>query len=101
MNAQAVAVEKRAARPLMSSFHAAFSIGGLAGALFGAAMASPWRQLLAHFLLPAVLSLAVLLFSSRYLLDDQRRETRRRPSVQPAAARLVGPGRRRLLRGHR
>jgi MFS family permease len=40
MNAQAVAVEQRAGRPIMSSFHALFSLGGVAGALLaGAAMA--------------------------------------------------------------
>lgn len=32
MNAQAVAVERRHARPIMSSFHGLFSTGGLAGA---------------------------------------------------------------------
>lgn len=33
MNAQAVVVERRLARPVMSSFHGLFSVGGLAGAL--------------------------------------------------------------------
>jgi MFS family permease len=32
MNSQAVAIERRIGRPIMSSFHAAFSIGGIAGA---------------------------------------------------------------------
>src|SRR5712692_1102168 len=32
MNAQAVEVEQRRGRPIMSSFHALFSVGGLAGA---------------------------------------------------------------------
>ncbi len=40
MNEQAVLVERKAGRPLMSSFHAAFSVGGLAGALLGAGMAA-------------------------------------------------------------
>lgn len=40
MNAQAVAVEKGYARPIMSSFHAAFSFGGLAGAASGGLVAS-------------------------------------------------------------
>ena len=40
MNSQAVAVEKGYARPIMSSFHAAFSFGGLAGALIGGLVAS-------------------------------------------------------------
>ncbi|MFI1536187.1 MFS transporter [Streptomyces anandii] len=36
MNTCAVDVERRLARPVMSSFHSAFSVGGLAGALIGA-----------------------------------------------------------------
>jgi Major Facilitator Superfamily len=35
MNANASDVERRVGRPLMSSFHAAFSLGGAAGALLG------------------------------------------------------------------
>ena len=35
MNAMASDVERRSGRPLMSSFHAAFSLGGAAGALLG------------------------------------------------------------------
>ncbi len=40
MNAQGVAVEERYGRSLMSSFHALFSIGGMAGAAVGGAIAS-------------------------------------------------------------
>jgi MFS family permease len=40
MNAHAVAVEERYGRPIMSSFHAAFSFGGLAGAVIGGLVAS-------------------------------------------------------------
>ena len=36
MNVHGVAVERRAERPILSSFHAAFSLGGLVGALLGA-----------------------------------------------------------------
>ena len=37
MNVHGVTVERYAGRPILSSFHAAFSVGGLAGALLGAA----------------------------------------------------------------
>jgi hypothetical protein len=40
MNAQAVAVEGVYGRPLMSSFHAAFSTGGIIGAFVGGAVAA-------------------------------------------------------------
>src|ERR671914_587302 len=43
MNAHAVRVERAYGRPLMASFHAVYSIGGLTGALFGGLFA--WRGL--------------------------------------------------------
>ncbi len=49
MNAHAAEVERRWASPIMSSFHAAFSVGGLFGAGFGAAalmLGFGWRALL-------------------------------------------------------
>lgn len=43
MNAQGVAVDRRYGKPVMSSFHAMFSVGGLVGAGIGALMA--WIKL--------------------------------------------------------
>jgi predicted MFS family arabinose efflux permease len=40
MNVHGVTVERAAGRPILSSFHAAFSLGGLVGALLGAAGAA-------------------------------------------------------------
>jgi MFS family permease len=40
MNSQAVLVERAVGRPLMTSFHACFSFGGLAGALLGGLFAT-------------------------------------------------------------
>ena len=42
LNAQGVQVEQAYGRPLMASFHASFSLGGLAGALLGGWLA--WHQ---------------------------------------------------------
>ncbi len=42
LNAQGVQVEQAYERPLMASFHASFSVGGLAGALLGGLLA--WHQ---------------------------------------------------------
>ena len=69
MNAQGVAVEERQARPVMSSFHGAFSIGTLTGALLGSAAASLGLTPLPHFALVSLLSLLMLLVSLRFLLD--------------------------------
>lgn len=53
MNGQAVAVESRHGKPIMSSFHAMFSLGGLVGAAFGAWMAGMKLEPLWHFTLVA------------------------------------------------
>jgi MFS family permease len=76
MNAQGVAVEERLARPVMSSFHGAFSVGGLAGALLGSATAALGLGPLAHFAVVSVLSILILLLALRALLDtsDERQE---------------------------
>jgi len=50
MNAQGVAVERRYGRPIMSSFHGLFSIGGLAGAVTGGIMAGASIQPFPHLL---------------------------------------------------
>ena len=68
MNAHAVLVEERYGRPIMSSFHGLFSLGGLAGAaLAGGAMALglppvPHLTIAAAVLGAAVLIAVVLLF---------------------------------------
>jgi MFS family permease len=55
MNAHGVEVERRYGRPILSSFHAGWSFGGLAGAGVGALAAFVGVGLLAHFASVAVL----------------------------------------------
>ena len=50
MNAQGVAVERRYGRPILNSFHACWSLGGLSGALAGGMVASHSIAPLPHFL---------------------------------------------------
>jgi MFS family permease len=69
MNAQAVAVEKEHGRPIMSSFHAAFSLGGLAGAAAGGAVASLGIGVMPHLAGVAVLSVASLVLVYRLMLQ--------------------------------
>ena len=64
MNAQAVAVERGYGRPIMSSFHAAWSFGGLAGATLGGLLASRGVGPLPHF--SAVAILAAIAFAGAY-----------------------------------
>ena len=69
MNGLASDIETRWGAPIMSSFHAAFSLGGLAGAGLGAAIAmhsSPW---ISAMNLIAVANIAFLSFAWRRLRD--------------------------------
>ena len=76
--ANTVAVDVVAAlrRPVMPSFHAAWSLGGLAGAAIGGLLA-PHLSPLPHFAIVTILGLAVTLVAGRVLLT----------TALPAAAR--------------
>lgn len=80
MNAQAVSAEKRIGRPLMSSFHAAFSIGGICGAGIGSLSARLMVEPRLHFLCITVLFLSSVLFWKRYLIFES---SSNRASVGP------------------
>jgi MFS family permease len=68
MNLHGVTVERRYGRPILAGFHAAFSIGGLAGAGLGALAAGAGIEARAHLAVVAVASAAVGLVWSRRLL---------------------------------
>ncbi|AXT42443.1 MFS transporter [Phaeobacter inhibens] len=65
MNAWASEVEARAARPMMSSFHAMFSLGAGLGALSGYAAASIDAQIPAHFLVAGCVSALLTLYMAQ------------------------------------
>ncbi len=91
MNAQGVAVETAAAKPFMSSFHAAFSLGGMAGAVTGGAVAKAGVGVLPHLSAAALVFFIFVLSVSPYLLSTppsrHRERTHRR--LTPA---VVGLG---------
>jgi len=68
MNAHGVAVEKGYGRPILSSFHAAFSLGGLAGSALGGLAAAGGVGVLAHFLAVSALALPALALAHLFLL---------------------------------
>ena len=66
MNARGVEVERAAGRPIMSSFHAVYSIGGFLGAVLGGLAASAGVGPLGTFAIVAVLGAALAGWSLRW-----------------------------------
>lgn len=68
MNAHGVAVESRYDRPILASFHAAFSLGGLAGGALGALAADAAIDVRVHLAVVSLASAVVgLAWSRRFL----------------------------------
>jgi fucose permease len=63
MNAEASDVEQALERPIMSSLHGMFSVGGMAGAAAGGAMLAHGMPPVVHLVLASLASLIVLLVS--------------------------------------
>lgn len=80
-NAAAVDLAEAVRRPILPSFHAAFSAGGLAGAGLGGLLA-PHLSPLRHLLLLTVTGLVVTTYAGRVLLRTPRLYHRPRPSPQ-------------------
>lgn len=70
MNAQAALVERRYARPIMNSFHALWSVGGLTGATIGGLTAASGLGTGAHFVIAAAAGLVVMTVALRSLIPD-------------------------------
>jgi hypothetical protein len=70
MNAQGVEVERAAGKQILSSIHAAFSFGGLAGAGIGALAAALGVGALVNFAVVGVAAVAIGEWVSRALIPD-------------------------------
>jgi MFS family permease len=81
MNSQAVLVERRAGRPLMTSFHACFSFGALAGALLGGLFAWAGIDPAVNFATVGVPLACVVALAGRWLVADSGGN-----GVEPATA---------------
>jgi MFS family permease len=72
LNTQGVAGEAYYEKPIMTSFHGAWSMGGFSGALVGLLMMNLHFQPLLHFGIIALLAWIHIAINYRFLLDWQR-----------------------------
>jgi fucose permease len=85
MNVHGSAVEQRAGREWMPRYHACWSVGGIAGAGFGALAAHVGGPLALHFAAVAVACAGLVMVALRSFVEDR---------AEPAPAPASGPGRR-------
>ena len=74
MNSQAVMVEKIHEKPIMTSFHALFSIGMVAGAFCGALFVKLETTLFVHFAVIVGMSVAAAAWARYHLIHDKPKE---------------------------
>jgi MFS family permease len=90
MNSQAVLVERAVGRPLMTSFHACYSFGGLAGALLGGLFATAGISPAVNFTTVGVpLACAAALAGGWLVPDPDRNGAAPVAAASPAAASRV------------
>jgi MFS family permease len=93
MNSQAVAVERMYTRPLMSSFHASFSVGTLVGALCATFFTKIGASLLQHFAVIGSIALVLALWAGQNLVkDDLQPQEKSTTKFQMPTQALAGLG---------
>jgi MFS family permease len=92
MNAQAALVEQRYDRPIMSSFHGLWSIGGLLGAAMGGLIATQGVPVRTHLLAVALVAVVVAVIATRWLVVDDQAHHEAGPSfaLPPRSMVLLG-----------
>jgi MFS family permease len=90
MNSHGVAVERAWRRPLMSGFHALYSIGGIAGSAMGGLAAGANVPPGAHFMSAAGIGLAITLLAIPGLLPSSTDATRSGPIRLRVSHTLIG-----------
>jgi MFS family permease len=93
INAQAVMIEQKWRKPIMTSFHALFSIGMMLGALTGAMFTRFDTSLGTHLVIIGILCLVVVFISRYYLIADAPDEGKAEgPAFRLPNASMVGIG---------
>jgi predicted MFS family arabinose efflux permease len=89
MNAQAIAVQHAMARPIMSSFHALFSVGGIAGAALVSLFLRSGMELAAGVTMIAIAMAVLAVFEQRHLVKDMGSGEGTTFTIVPKAAVLL------------
>ena len=92
MNAHGVAVERGYGRPIMSSFHAMYSIGGLAGAGAAGLIAGAGVDARVHLVGAALVLAALVLAAGPALLTDVKGEEQQGPAFAAPSRVLLALG---------
>lgn len=92
VNTQAVRVEALYKRTIMASFHGIWSLAGFTGALIGSYMMGMNVFPFQHFLLIFLLSVIMLLISSRYLIREDNQKNDHQPLFAKPDKSLINLG---------
>src|SRR6478752_10345499 len=92
MNAQAVMVEQQLKKPIMTSFHALFSIGMVAGAGCGSLFIKLQTPLFIHLATITALSIAGALWARYHLVHDKPAEKQEGPAFRLPNAAMISIG---------
>ncbi len=92
MNSQAVMVEQQMRKPIMTSFHALFSIGMVAGASCGSLFIKMQSSLFIHLSSITALSLVGALWARYHLIHDKPQEKQDGPAFRLPNAAMVSIG---------
>jgi MFS family permease len=92
MNAQAVMVERQIGKPIMTSFHALFSIGMMLGAGMGSIFSRLNTPLFTHLGIITLVSVIISFFMRYYLIHDKPTEKQEGPAFRLPNAAMVSIG---------
>lgn len=92
MNSQAVMVEQYHQKPIMTSFHALFSVGMMLGAGAGSVFSTINVSLQTHFTSIALISLVIVFIARHYLIRDKPVEKQEGPAFRLPNAAMVSIG---------
>lgn len=94
LNVGSTDVERAARRPILPQFHAAFSVGTVAGSLIAASAARLGIALPFQLAVMAVIAVGWRWWTTRYLLPEQSRAAGHPSTADDGASRLAAPTRR-------